>query len=121
MTVHIQTVNISYTHRRNTRHIFLPNDNFYLMTFFLPLPEVSSEKEIQWCFSQVKGTIEDEVADGEGVLILMLVSGRYLPVLTFLQLISFPRSSLIMMGSFWLLETKGGVSSSSRGMGQKSG
>ena len=27
--------------------------------------------EIPWCFSQVKGTIEDEVADGEFVYVYM--------------------------------------------------
>lgn len=30
--------------------------------------EAASGVEIQWCFSQVKGTIEDEVADGEEIL-----------------------------------------------------
>lgn len=33
--------------------------------------------EIPWCFSQVKGTIEDEVADGECGQIMPCSSGCY--------------------------------------------
>ena len=32
-----------------------------ILTFFL---SILGQGEIPWCFSQVKGTIEDEVADG---------------------------------------------------------
>ena len=28
-------------------------------------PSVSGSSEIQWCFSQVKGTLDDDVTEGE--------------------------------------------------------
>lgn len=48
------------------------------------------EDEIQWCFSQVKGTIEDEVADGKYLEPLYSSPWFFNPTLFFSPLPSFP-------------------------------
>lgn len=44
--------------------LFRPNVSSHLSSHAGPEPKKGEKNEIPWCFSQVKGTIEDEVADG---------------------------------------------------------
>lgn len=57
-----------------------PPANLLLLLFIISvcsaLYATGGGGEIPWCFSQVKGTIEDEVADGKEIDIM---SGAHLP------------------------------------------
>ena len=44
-----------------------------LLLYSITLVHTGGGGEIPWCFSQVKGTIEDEVADGKDTIIYHLL------------------------------------------------